>query len=141
MVTMNQDARDGTTVPFSPFIATCPTRTVLDSIADKWTTLVIDLLGRGPQRFGALRRSIDGISQKMLTQTLRGLERDGLVSRRVYPTTPPSVEYALTALGATLIKPIGALRAWAEGNIEQVLAARAAFDARTGERVAPLRFD
>src|SRR5579859_468637 len=122
----------------SPFSAGCPTRTLLDSIADKWATLVIDLLGLGPRRFGALRRAIDGISQKMLTQTLRNLERDGLVSRRVYPTTPPSVEYALTPLGATLIEPVGALRAWAEANIEQVLAARDAFDARSSKQVEPL---
>jgi DNA-binding HxlR family transcriptional regulator len=123
---------------FSPFSASCPTRTVLDTIADKWATLVIDLLGQGPRRFGALRRAIGGISQKMLTQTLRSLERDGLVSRRVYPTTPPSVEYALTPLGETLTAPIGALRAWSEANIAQVLAARAAFDARTAKQAQPL---
>ncbi len=123
---------------FSPFSAACPTRTVLDTIADKWATLVIDLLGQGPRRFGALRRAIGGISQKMLTQTLRSLERDGLVSRRVYPTTPPSVEYALTPLGETLTAPIGALRAWSEANIAQVLAARAAFDARVGKQAEPL---
>jgi DNA-binding HxlR family transcriptional regulator len=128
-----------TTSPlFSPFIATCPTRTVLDSIADKWASLVIDLLGQGPKRFGVLRRSIDGISQKMLTQTLRNLERDGLVQRRVYPTTPPSVEYALTPLGRTLTGPIAAIREWAERNIAQVLAARAAFDTRSSEPPAPL---
>lgn len=124
--------------PYSPFLATCPTRTVLDTIADKWSTLVLDLLGRGPQRFGALRRSIGGISQKMLTQTLRNLERDGLVARRVYPTTPPSVEYALTPLGETLTGPIAALREWAERNIDDVLAARAAFDARKDEPAEPL---
>jgi len=125
-------------VQFSPFLAACPTRTVLDSIADKWATLIIDLLGEGPRRFGALRRAIDGISQKMLTQTLRNLERDGLVARRVYPTTPPSVEYSLTPLGATLAAPIGELRRWAEANIEQVLAARTAFDARSAGRSAPI---
>ena len=123
---------------FSPFLAACPTRTVLDSIADKWATLIIDLLGEGPRRFGALRRAIGGISQKMLTQTLRNLERDGLVARRVYPTTPPSVEYSLTPLGATLATPIAEIRRWAEANIEQVLAARAAFDARGDGRSAPI---
>jgi DNA-binding HxlR family transcriptional regulator len=112
---------------------------VLDTIADRWTTLVIDLLGQGPRRFGALRRTIGGISQKMLTQTLRTLERVGLVSRRVYPTTPPSVEYALTPLGETLAEPLGALRAWSVAHIEQVLAARAAFDARSGARVEPVQ--
>jgi DNA-binding HxlR family transcriptional regulator len=137
MVTSSRPAAS-TEAPFSPFIATCPTRTVLDSIADKWSSLVIDLLGQGPKRFGVLRRSIDGISQKMLTQTLRNLERDGLVQRRVYPTTPPSVEYALTPLGETLTGPIAAIREWAERNIEQVLAARAAFDARSSEPPSPL---
>ena len=124
--------------PAGPFDAACPTRTVLDTIADRWATLIIDLLGQGPQRFGALRRSIGGISQKMLTQTLRALERDGLVRRRVYPTAPPSVEYALTPLGETLRAPLGALRAWSVANIEQVLAARAAFDGRTSRTIEPL---
>ena len=128
-------ASDGLTGPMSD---TCPTRTALDTIADRWTTLVINLLSEGPQRFGALRRSIGGISQKMLTQTLRQLERDGLVSRRVYPTTPPSVEYALTPLGETLIEPLGALRDWSVAYIEQVLTARAAFDARAGQPPEPL---
>lgn len=121
-----------------PFDPSCPTRTVLDTIADRWTTLVIDLLGQGPLRFGALRRAIGGISQKMLTQTLRALERDGLVSRRVYPTTPPSVEYALTPLGQTLSAPLGALREWSTTNISQVLAARAAYDSRAAKEPQPV---
>ena len=121
-----------------PFDQSCPTRTVLDSVADRWTTLIIDLLAEGPQRFGALRRRIGGISQKMLTQTLRTLERDGLVSRRVYPTTPPSVEYALTPLGQTLTEPLGALRTWSVANVEQILAARAAYDGRADQRPEPL---
>ncbi|MGH2585330.1 MAG: winged helix-turn-helix transcriptional regulator [Dehalococcoidia bacterium] len=123
---------------YSPFIESCPTRTLLDTIADKWATLVIDLLGQGPQRLGALRRAIGGISQKMLTQTLRALERDGLVSRRVYPTTPPSVEYALTPLGETLTEPLGSLRRWAEANIELVLAARTAFDEQKAAPPVPV---
>ena len=131
----HQAATDELTGPFS---ATCPTRTVLDTIADRWTTLIIDLLAAGPQRFGALRRSIGGISQKMLTQTLRALERDGLVSRTVYPTTPPSVEYALTPLGRTLTEPLRVLTAWSVANIEQVLAARAAFDTRAADPAAPV---
>ena len=122
-------ATDELTGPFSP---TCPTRTVLDTIADRWATLIIDLLATGPRRFGALRRAIGGISQKMLTQTLRTLERDGLVRRTVYATTPPSVEYALTPLGQTLIEPLGALTAWSVQHIADVLAARDAFDARSG---------
>jgi len=111
------------------FDTACPTHTVLSTIAEKWATYVIELLGVRPQRFGALRRSIGAISQKMLTQTLRRLERDGLVQRRVHPTSPPGVEYALTPLGQSLLEPIVALRAWAETNVRQVLAARAAYDA------------
>jgi DNA-binding HxlR family transcriptional regulator len=121
-----------------PFNASCPTRTVLDTIADRWATLIIELLSDGPKRFGALHRAIEGISQKMLTQTLRTLERDGLVSRRVYPTTPPSVEYALTPLGETLTVPLGALTAWSVANIEQVLTARTTYDARTATPAAPV---
>lgn len=117
--------------PVGPFSETCPTRSVLDSIADRWSTLIIDFLGQGPHRFGQLRREIGGISQKMLTQTLRNLEREGLVSRTVYATTPPSVEYALTPLGTTLITPLRALSEWSVAHIDDVLAARAAFDART----------
>lgn len=111
------------------FDATCPTHTVLATIAEKWATYVIELLSQEPQRFGVLRRSIGAISQKMLTQTLRRLERDGLVRRRVHATSPPSVEYALTPLGASLVGPIAALREWAEANAEQVFAARATYDA------------
>ena len=137
MVTSVRRDESAPSGPYSPFIAACPTRTVLDSIADKWSTLVLDLLGRGPQRFGALRRSIGGISQKMLTQTLRTLERDGLVRRTVYATTPPSVEYALTPLGQTLTEPLSALRAWSAQHIADVLSARDAFDARAGTPALP----
>jgi len=118
------------------FDATCPTHTVLSTIAEKWATYVIELLSQEPQRFGVLRRSIGAISQKMLTQTLRRLEREGLVQRRVHATSPPSVEYALTPLGASLVGPIAALRAWAESNVEQVIAARAAYDAERRVTVA-----
>jgi DNA-binding HxlR family transcriptional regulator len=138
MATSDEHADPTQSVPSRTTVATCPTRTVLETIADKWATLVIDLLGQRLQRFGALRRAIGGISQKLLTQTVRDLERDGLVARRVYPTTSPSVEYALTPLGVTLAEPLGALRAWAERNIEQVLAARSAFDARRGDALRPL---
>ncbi|MCC6261905.1 MAG: helix-turn-helix transcriptional regulator, partial [Anaerolineales bacterium] len=91
----------------------CPTRLALDRIADKWTTLIIGLLENRPRRFSELKREIEGISQKMLTQTLRGLERDGLVTRTVYAQIPPRVEYELTALGQTLCEPIAAIRHWA----------------------------
>jgi len=109
--------------------ANCPTRHVLDLIADKWATLIIGLLNRSqPQRFAALQRQIGGISQKMLTQTLRNLERDGLVQRTVYPQVPPRVEYALTPLGQTLCEPIAALIRWSEENINAVTAAQKRYD-------------
>jgi len=109
--------------------ANCPTRRVLDLIADKWAALIIGLLNdKQPQRFAALQRQIGGISQKMLTQTLRDLERDGLVQRTIYPQVPPRVEYALTALGQTLCEPIAALIRWSEENIDAVTAAQKRYD-------------
>ena len=103
-------------------------RDVLSRVGDKWSVLIVGLLESGPVRFNALRRSVEGISQRMLTLTLRGLERDGIVTRTVEPTTPPSVEYALTPLGRSLLKPIGALAAWAEQNRAAISQARARFD-------------
>jgi len=108
----------------------CPTRHALDRIADKYTVLVIVFLEDRPRRFNELQRVITGVSQKMLTQTLRSLERDGLVERTIYPEVPPRVEYALTPLGRTLIVPLTGLRDWAEGNIESVMAAQTAYDLR-----------
>jgi DNA-binding HxlR family transcriptional regulator len=102
-------------------------REVLSRVGDKWSVLIVVLLNRGPMRFNALRRSVEGISQRMLTLTLRGLERDGIVTRTVEPTTPPSVEYALTPLGRSLLKPIEALAAWARENRVAVSEARATF--------------
>jgi len=98
---------------------------VLDRIADKWTALIIQILARGTMRYAALQREIGGISQKMLTQTLRSLERDGLVARKVYPVVPPKVEYALTPLGRTLIEPLNAICHWAEKHLSQLEANRA----------------
>jgi DNA-binding HxlR family transcriptional regulator len=109
---------------------TCPTRQVLDRIADKWTTLVIGLLESGPKRFSQLQREIEGISQKMLTQTLRSLERDGLITRTVYAEVPPRVQYELTDLGKTLCAPIAAIHAWAETYITAVSQAQKVYDAR-----------
>lgn len=106
----------------------CPTRQVLDLIGDKWAALIVGLLDERPQRFAALHRQIGGISQKMLTQTLRRLERDGLVQRTVYAEVPPRVEYCLTPLGRTLCAPLAALRAWAEDNIAAVQAAQQRYD-------------
>jgi DNA-binding HxlR family transcriptional regulator len=111
-------------------------RDVLSRVGDKWSVLIVGLLESGPVRFNALRRSVEGISQRMLTLTLRGLERDGIVTRTVEPTTPPSVEYALTPLGRSLLKPIGALAAWAEQNRAAISQARANFD-RARESALP----
>jgi DNA-binding HxlR family transcriptional regulator len=108
----------------------CPTRQVLTRIADKWTMLVITLLAEDEKlRFSELRRQIEGISQKMLTQTLRGLERDGLVTRTVYPTVPVTVEYRLTDLGRSLGETVGAIRSWAYAKMDEIEAARERYDA------------
>ncbi len=108
----------------------CPTRVVLDRLADKWTVLVIGQLAAGTMRFAELRRAVDSISQKMLTSTLRDLERDGLVKRQLYASVPPKVEYSLTALGGSLINKMQGLCLWAEEHIDQVLTARENFDKR-----------
>jgi DNA-binding HxlR family transcriptional regulator len=103
----------------------CPSRLVLERIADKWTALVIQILARGTMRYAELQRAIGGISQKMLTQTLRSLERDGLVQRKVHPVIPPKVEYSLTRLGRTLIEPLHALCRWSEKHLAELQANRA----------------
>jgi DNA-binding HxlR family transcriptional regulator len=115
----------------------CPTRLVLNRVADKWTVLIVARLARRTMRFGELKREIAGISQKMLTQTLRGLERDGLVARTVYAEVPLRVEYCLTPLGATLVNILVQIKDWAEGNIEAVLAARRAYDQAAGQPAQP----
>ena len=103
---------------------------VLDRIGDKWSVLVVVTLGDGPKRFNELRRSIASISQRMLTLTLRGLERDGLISRTVFPTVPPRVDYELTELGRSLLRPVRALGGWARENRSRILQARLRFDAK-----------
>ena len=108
----------------------CPTRMVLDRIADKWALLILDKLRLDPVRFNLLRREIKGISQKVLSQTLKKLERDGLISRQVFPTVPVTVEYSLTPLGRTLTDTVAALAHWAEGNMDAVMAAQRAYDER-----------
>ena len=112
-------------------------RDILDRVGDKWSVLVVILLKDGRMRFSHLRRSVEGISQRMLTQTLRQLERDGLVERTVYPSVPMRVEYELTALGRTLIEPLSALAAWAEDCRTAILTARVAYDCRE-EAISPL---
>ncbi|KGB80797.1 MAG: transcriptional regulator [Confluentimicrobium sp.] len=108
----------------------CPIRDVLDRMGDAWSLLVMLELSRGPCRFNALRRVVDGISQRMLSVTLRHLERDGLVNRRVLPLTPPQVEYSLTTLGLSLIERVEIMRQWAVENQTAVRAARQAYDRR-----------
>jgi len=114
----------------------CPSRIVLDRIADKWTALIIHVLANGTQRYAALQREIGGISQKMLTQTLRSLERDGLVLRKVHPVVPPKVEYSLTRLGRTLIEPLHALCRWSEKHLAELQANRARAKAKAVAAVA-----
>jgi DNA-binding HxlR family transcriptional regulator len=108
----------------------CDVRQILDRVADKWSLLVVALLDHRTMRFSELRRQIDGISQRMLTVTLRQLERDGLVRRTVYPVVPPRVEYQLTPLGKTLHATIQSLVAWTEDHQAEIAAARTEYDAR-----------
>jgi len=115
---------------FNVMTATCPSRTSLARIANKWTAMIVIALSDGRLRFRDLRTTVDGISGKVLTDTLRDLERDGLITREVYAEVPPRVEYELTALGHTLHMPLEALGRWAEEHIETVLAAREEYDAR-----------
>jgi DNA-binding HxlR family transcriptional regulator len=107
------------------FNAKCGSQQVLDLIADRWSALVIYALAKGTQRYSELQRTIGGVSQKMLTQTLRNLERNGLVRRQVYPVVPPKVEYTLTPLGQTLIEPLRAVCKWAEEHLQDMEQARA----------------
>jgi DNA-binding HxlR family transcriptional regulator len=106
----------------------CPSRQVLSRVGDKWTALVIGILERGTVRFGVLRREITGISQKMLTQTLRNLERDGLIERRIFAEVPVRVEYSLTELGKSLVPVLTSLIQWSESHLTEIEAARRQFD-------------
>jgi DNA-binding HxlR family transcriptional regulator len=121
----------GESVVPGPSAGKCRIREILGRIGDKWSLFVIFRLGDGPQRFTTLKRAVDGISQRMLTVTLRGLERDGIVSRTMYPVMPPRVDYALTPLGHTLLDAVGALMAWVDEHLPEVDAARDAYDARS----------
>lgn len=127
---------------YDAFLAACPSRELLDRISDKWVALVLAALGGGgpngpcsgeprSMRYSELARTLVSVSQKMLTQTLRALERDGLVTRTVTPTVPVTVTYELTDLGLSLHKLVSSIKAWAEGHMDEVLANRAAYDTRT----------
>jgi DNA-binding HxlR family transcriptional regulator len=134
-VASNQGVTEPTT-SWDPYARGCPSRDVLDRIGDKWTVLVLGELGKhGVCRYTQLRKRLSGVSEKMLTQTLRALERDGIVRRTVYPTVPARVEYALTPLGQTLREPLRALTEWSARHMAEVLAAREEYDTRT-ERVS-----
>ncbi|MFF5213227.1 winged helix-turn-helix transcriptional regulator [Streptosporangium sp. NPDC000396] len=121
------------------YLRECASRTVLEAIANKWTCLVVDTLQAGPVRFGALRRRLDGITQKSLTQTLRNLERDGMVIRTVYPTIPPRVEYELSELGRSVAALMEGIRRWSEEHLIEILDARDVYDLRAAEEPEPVR--
>jgi DNA-binding HxlR family transcriptional regulator len=121
------------------YLRGCASRAVLNLIANKWTCLVVGALRNGTvMRFGELRRRLDGITQKMLTQTLRDLERDGLVRRTVYPSVPPRVEYRLTDLGHSVSGLLDAVRSWSETHIDEIQAARALYDERASRELEPI---
>jgi DNA-binding HxlR family transcriptional regulator len=118
----------GSATTFDAFRRNCPSHTVLDVLANKWVHLVICALCAGPRRFGELSRKIDGITPKMLSQTLRTLERDGLVGRKIFPVIPPRVEYELTDLGRNLVTLLDGILVWSEQHVPEILRARAAFE-------------
>ncbi|GHF79780.1 DNA-binding HxlR family transcriptional regulator [Amycolatopsis bartoniae] len=126
MVTTSTDSVP--TILGSPYRADCPTRRILDRIGDRWTVLIVGVLAEGDARFSELRRRIEGISQKMLTQTLRGLERDGLVRRTVHPEVPVRVEYALTDAGRSLQAPLRALQEWSIEHLTDVMTSQQKYD-------------
>lgn len=113
---------------WDPYDRNCPSRQVLDRVGDRWSVLVVGALTQGPQRFSELAKTVDGVSQKMLTQTLRGLERDGLVARTIFAQIPPRVEYELTASGRSLSEPMLALEEWTKANMPRIVTAREAYD-------------
>jgi DNA-binding HxlR family transcriptional regulator len=127
--------RAQTKAEYDAFLAVCPSRKLLDRVSDKWVTLILCALGGGgqprPLRYSELGRLLAGVSQKMLTQTLRSLERDGLVTRAVTPTVPVTVSYELTELGLSLHAMIRGVKIWAEMHMDDVLASRTAYDSRT----------
>jgi DNA-binding HxlR family transcriptional regulator len=118
------------------YAANCPTRQILDRVGDKWAVLILLLLREEAMRFNQLRRTIEGISQKMLSQVLKPLERDGLIKRRAIATVPVTVEYSITQLGLTLAAAVDPLRDWAEQNLKEVLAAQRRYDAQQKQEAA-----
>ncbi|MEV4887973.1 helix-turn-helix domain-containing protein [Nonomuraea sp. NPDC055795] len=125
------DRRAAARLAYDAYVAKCPSRQLLSTLSDKWVSLILTALAGGSQRYSDLARTIAGVSQKMLTQTLRSLERDGLVSRTLTPSVPVRVDYELTDLGRTLLPIVAAIKEWAEAHIEDVQAARTLYDNRT----------
>ena len=121
--------REAERAAYNAYLAACPSRQLLDMLSDKWVVLVMTALAGGPRRYSELARQIAGVSQKMLTQTLRSLERSGMLTREVEATVPVTVTYALTPLGSSLLDVVSQLKAWAEVHIEEVLGAREEYDA------------
>ena len=130
MTTTAMQRREQDKLAYDAYMASCPTRQVMSTIGDKWSALLVNALAGGPRRHGELARTVAGVSQKMLTQTLRTLERDGLVTRSITPTVPVRVDYELTELGQSLVPVLQQLKHWSETHIEQVLAARESFEER-----------
>jgi len=131
MATMTaEQRRRQAKLAYNAYVAECPSRQVLDAISDKWVTLVLSAIDEGPMRYSDLARRIAGVSQKMLTQTLRMLERDGLLTRTITPSVPVRVDYELTPLGETILPVVGAIKQWSEAHIEQIHEARAGYDER-----------
>jgi DNA-binding HxlR family transcriptional regulator len=129
-----QQRRDEARVEFDAYLAACPSRRLLDRVSDKWVALAVKSLMDGPKRYSAISHQLAGVSQKMLTQTLRGLERDGMVTRTVTPSVPVRVDYELTPLGESLAGVLGQLKSWAEHHMPEVDRARAEYDARPSSR-------
>ena len=117
---------------YNAYVADCPSRQVLDAISDKWVTLVLNALAGGPLRYSDLARRIAGVSQKMLTQTLRRLERDGLLTRTITPSVPVRVDYQLTSLGETILPVVTAIKQWSEAHIAEIHTARDAYERGEG---------
>ncbi|WP_315708424.1 winged helix-turn-helix transcriptional regulator [Brenneria uluponensis] len=113
---------------FNVYSKNCPARFVLDRLSNKWALLILDRLADEPVRFNQLRRDVEGISQKVLSQTLKNLERDGLIHRQAFATVPVTVEYSITSLGQTLVKTINELTHWAENNIEVIMQSQQRYD-------------
>lgn len=123
------------------YLRQCASRTVLTALADKWTCLLVDALQAGPVRFGGLRRKLDGITQKSLTQALRTMERNGIVIRTLYPSIPPRVDYELSPLGDSVVTLMAGIKHWSEEHVEEIVAARERYDTRAAQELQPITSD